>query len=318
MTPILALSATPPQAVGWIALGCFLLILLLLSVLVFPQYLVNRTIALRKEQQPLITEYLKAENDVRTTLLQAIGAAGAALAVIITWQQYQATLARNHEDLDNSQKQLKVSQNGQITDRFTHAIDQLGSRALVVRVGGIYALERIVNDSRGDYEPIMEVLTTFVRERAPWPPAKGVPSPKPPGTQSPKPKPPADIQAVLTVLGRRPIPKNWHGPNLHLSQTGLRGASLYMADLTKAVLFEAHLEGADLTRAHLDDANLTGAHLDGANLTGAHLDGAILSRVHLDGANFSGADLTRADLRDTLHLDKALNLTKEQLATALR
>jgi hypothetical protein len=62
--------------------------------------LVDQTIALRKAKEPTvekltIADRLKAENDVRTTLLQAIGAVGAALAVVITWRQFQATLDRN-------------------------------------------------------------------------------------------------------------------------------------------------------------------------------------------------------------------------------
>jgi hypothetical protein len=39
-----------------------------------------------------------------------------------------------------------------------------------VRLGGIYALERIVNDSPDDRAIIIEVLTAFVRTHAPWPP----------------------------------------------------------------------------------------------------------------------------------------------------
>ena len=122
-----------------------------------------------------------------------------------------------------------------------------------VRLGGIYALERIAKDSPRDYGPIMEVLTAFVREQAPWPPANGVLSPKPPGTQSPAPKPPADIQAVLTVLGRRVIPQDWNGPRLDLSRTDLRGADLR----------GGHLEGPYLVSAHLEEGHLGDAHLGG-------------------------------------------------------
>ena len=66
------------------------------------------------------------------------------------------------------QEQLQVAQEGQITERFTRAIEQLGSDKMEVRLGGIYALERIANDSDKDYWPIMETLTAYVRERAPW------------------------------------------------------------------------------------------------------------------------------------------------------
>jgi hypothetical protein len=40
-----------------------------------------------------------------------------------------------------------LNREGQITERYTRAIDQLGSTSLSVRLGGIYALERIARDS---------------------------------------------------------------------------------------------------------------------------------------------------------------------------
>src|SRR5215218_5855243 len=66
--------------------------------------------------------------------------------------------------------QARVAEQGHITDRFTKAVEQLGSDKLEVRLGGIYALERVARDSRRDHGPIMETLTAFVRENAPWPP----------------------------------------------------------------------------------------------------------------------------------------------------
>ena len=61
---------------------------------------------------------------------------------------------------------------GQVTDRYTKAIEQLGSDKLDVRIGGIYALERIARDSARDHPTVMEVLTAFIREHSheQWPP----------------------------------------------------------------------------------------------------------------------------------------------------
>ena len=59
-----------------------------------------------------------------------------------------------------------IAQEGQITERFTRAIDQLGKRALEIRLGGIYALERISKESKEDYWPIMEILTAYVRKNS--------------------------------------------------------------------------------------------------------------------------------------------------------
>ena len=40
-----------------------------------------------------------------------------------------------------------------MTDRYTKAIEQLGSDKLDVRIGGIYALERVARDSRETSPP---------------------------------------------------------------------------------------------------------------------------------------------------------------------
>jgi hypothetical protein len=68
---------------------------------------------------------------------------------------------------------LDIASEGQITDRYTKAIEQLGAvdqagkNKLEVRLGGIYALERIAKESEKDHWPIMEVLTAYVHKNAP-------------------------------------------------------------------------------------------------------------------------------------------------------
>jgi type IX secretion system substrate protein len=80
--------------------------------------------------------------------------------------------------------------------RSTRAIDQRDSeKSLEVRLGGIYALERIARDSSKDYGPVMEVLTGYVRTHAPWDDQKPAPEGMPALT--------VDTQAALTILGRR-------------------------------------------------------------------------------------------------------------------
>jgi hypothetical protein len=44
-----------------------------------------------------------------------------------------------------------LSREGQATDRYTKAIEQLGSDKIDVRIGGIYALERVARDSPRDH-----------------------------------------------------------------------------------------------------------------------------------------------------------------------
>ena len=203
-----------------------------------------------------------------------------------------------------SRRTFELTEQGQVTDRFTKAIEQLGSDKLDVRIGGIYALERVARDSAKDHPTVMEVLTAFIREhsREPWPPSDAG---SPEQERSTRP----DVQAAVTVVGRRDaerdiLPIDLAGADLtganlagaDLTGANLTGADLTGANLTGADLTDADLTGADLTGADLTGADLTGAHLTGANLTGANLTGADLTGADLTGANLTGADLTGANL----------------------
>jgi hypothetical protein len=70
-------------------------------------------------------EGLKAQNQVRTTLLQGFGGMVLLAGAYVTYRQ-----------LTNSREQLQIAQQGQITERFTRAIDQLGHAQLDVRLAG--------------------------------------------------------------------------------------------------------------------------------------------------------------------------------------
>lgn len=135
------------------------------------------------------------------------------------------------------------TEQGPITDRYTKAIGQVGDDKLDIRLGGIYALERLAVDSQRDHSTVVEVLSAFVRERSRQGGAE-----KPPiaclrsKDDSPFPCPTTDVQAALTVLGRLPERDG-------ISRGDLSCAYLVGADLSEANLAEANLRGADLTEA---------------------------------------------------------------------
>ena len=214
-------------------------------------------------------------------------------------------------------RNFSLARQGQVTDRYTKAIEQLGSsKELDVRIGGIYALERIARDSARDQPTVMEVLAAFIRGHSSeqWPPAgPGVA----PGAVRPERATRPDVQAAVTVIGRR-NPRH-DRQTVDLRSVVLTGATLTGADLTGADLTGADLTGADLTGADLTRADLTGAKLTGAKLTDAKLAGAQLTRAVLAGAKLTRADLTRAELlgAELLGADlAAANLTLASLIHA--
>jgi hypothetical protein len=203
---------------------------------------------------------------------------------------------------------LQVNREGQITDRFTRAIDQLGAtddkgQKLEVRLGGIYALERIDKESpeRAYHPTVMEVLTAYVRENS----RRDHEKPSTPTSVSDEDaeqeSPPTDIQTILDVLKRRAekdVREKHRVENLNLQGAYLRGADLIGADLRGADLQGADLQGADLRGAILKRAIAFFASFQGAILEEADLSDATLSLdVNLQKANLYKANLTRANLR---------------------
>ena len=182
---------------------------------------------------------------------------------------------------------VRVAEEGHITERFTRAIAQLGDDKMAIRLGGIYALERLAKDSEKDHGPIMEVLTAYVREKAPRPEEDLRKAPNPP---------PTDIRAILTVIGRL--------------ETTDKNRGTDRLDLSHTQLFGADLEGANLRGAWLIDVDLSGAFLSMADLTEADLTEADLTEAFLPGTKLTGANLDLADLRGARHL------TAEQIQSA--
>ena len=176
--------------------------------------------------------------------------------------------------------QTEADRQRRITESFSKAIEQFGSDKLEVRLGGIYALERISKESPDDYWTVMENLTAFVRERTQRTEADAACKPlnqriegrsltgcgrkldEPEGRseefwreaveQEPPETPATDIAAVLTVIKRRS------------ETTGHREAK----DNRVLDFREAVLRSADLREAHLERADLSGAHLEGAAFPG--------------------------------------------------
>jgi len=225
--------------------------------------------------------------------------------------------------LNATRDQVAIAEQGQITDRYTRAVEQLGQQGsdrIHVRIGAVYALERLTHDSPRDQRSIIDVLLAFVGASTEdvvlqlrSDPLELI------GAECPNIEPDsltaADIQAALTVLGRNPLPYVLPDDNQPLfglpvpclPGVNLAGANFDKVNLTGIFLKDAWLEAvdfngaalpaADLSRTYLRNANLRDADLTHANLRHADLTSADLRGVDLSDADLRGADLSQADLR---------------------
>ena len=209
------------------------------------------------------------EDNFRKTAGQLLGGVivllGAGLGTVFAYLQFQ---------------QQQSSRDLLISNQVSKGFEQLGSDKLVVRLGGIYALEGVMNTSKQYGQPVLEALSAFVRDSTSTNEGDG-----PPAT---------DVQAALTVIGRRKVVGHVnlagaHIPHANMFEANLQDVYFFNANLARAYIFRA-----DLTNAHLRNANLRNANLTGADLRYTDLTNADLTETDLRGATVTQAQLDQA------------------------
>jgi len=245
------------------------------------------------------------------------------------------------KNLEIGIQNAKLNQDRLVAERFMAAIAQLGHEKIETRTGAIYALERVAQDFPNEHWTIMEILTAFVRENSQIQSMQGVQQQleyaphfytsrqrsgarpnRPHSDQNLHEEPPklrTDIQAALTVIGRRNSLEDPKDHKLDLRNTDIRradllGINLQEADLRGSDLSGADLRGSDLYQANLDGARLVGSILYEAKLRKASLCGANLQRANLNRTDFCGANLRSANLSGASL--RAANLSEANLYKA--
>jgi hypothetical protein len=227
-------------------------------------------------------------DDVYKILLTLAGAVG---APFVAWRTLVA------------HQQTGIARETHYTTLFTRAVEQLGATRevkavtvhqggfvpetrtepnLEVRLGAIYALERIAQDSERDHWPIMEVLCAYLRNPQNTGSAWGQQEEEPDDFWRDRihkdiPDARVDVQAALTVIGRRRPERI-----AHERRNGLA------LDLSGANLQRAAFSG-DFRHVSFREANLAGAALRGIRFVAEELQNV----ANLDGTTFTDCDLSR-------------------------
>lgn len=273
-----------PNLVKWKRIVVALLWVFSLPLIALLIYLIYKIPQLMVAEQSLNltnNEWLQRTNEARATLVQGIVGLILLFGLFFTWRNIRATEKNLMISQDATAKNLEIAQEGLVTQRFSKAIELLGSDKTDVRLGGIYALERIAKESKKDHWPIMEILTAFVRENAPW--KKGDPA-KPIRT---------DIQAVLTVLGRREREHEqigiyrsfYESRRLDLHETNLHGADLFGANFAGIILTKANLTNSRMLNTNLECSILDNADLSESDITDSNFEDSTLSGTLFKTAN---------------------------------
>ena len=196
----------------------------------------------------------------------------------------------------------------------------LGSSVLSVRLGGIYALQRLSEEHPEQYHiQVMELFCAFVR----FPTADNLMEfssrmIEQQDGQSQTLRP--DVQDAMRILGSRGQEGIFVESREKDFKLYLRDANLSNLQTADANLSRAWLTNANLSKSILIRVDLSNARLHRANLSKSKLQNANLSRARLAGANLEDANLTGASFNRSMRAGgkrrPAKGLTQSQLDEA--
>ncbi|WP_194893304.1 pentapeptide repeat-containing protein [Catenulispora pinisilvae] len=205
--------------------------------------------------------------DVAKTALLVVGGSGAVAGLYVAYRKQRTDEANHIRDQDKL-----------FTERYTQAIAQLGNTAAAVRLGGVYALARIADDSERDGQTCMEVLCAYLC------------IPYDPNTADPG-EVKVRAAAQATVFARlRPDHKSfWANAVVDLSGARLTNVSLRHAKTAGAYFVDTEFDGiCEFDHTAFDGgAIFRGAHFHQGNEV--DFQGALFGWANFDGVKFDRA-----------------------------
>lgn len=217
---------------------------------------------------------------------------------LLTWRTIianrQSEAARDQADIAHSSHQAAI---------YSQAIDHLGAitsekrPSLELRLGGIYALEKLAQSNREYYSQVMEVLCAYIRLNSPIEDL----GPEPGNFAT------EDVKAVISVIGRlNSSLLHYEASEHNLSYVNLRGVKAVDGHFGRFDFSNSDLRHAEFTHSRCNKCNFTNAKLDNADFSGAQLREAHFWGTSVEFADFSGANMQGA-------INSITRFTEEQL-----
>jgi hypothetical protein len=156
----------PPRWVAWLVAAAVVVAGVTIALLIVLPALTVPNAPTAEQRNGLV-----AQAGIRATILQTV----AGLVILVS--------------LGFTARSVHLSRETHLTDRLSSAVDQLGHDKPEVRIGGIYALRRLAENSPVDQHVICNILNGYLTSQA----GPGA-IPPPHGTVSP------DVQIAARVL----------------------------------------------------------------------------------------------------------------------
>jgi uncharacterized protein YjbI with pentapeptide repeats len=175
------------------------------------------------------------------------------------------------------------------------------------RLGALYSLERLLLESQKDQRAILETICAYVRENSPLEaPESEASSLFKRGEIPPTPTRRADVQAAITVIGRRPeaiqsraVQEGWRLDlrNSNLIAYDFSTLNYDRADFTNSFLNNARMQGASFAHCVFFGTFMRGAKMQNANFKSSTFVNCFFENSELENTGFSLATFQEADLR---------------------
>ncbi|WP_166416074.1 pentapeptide repeat-containing protein [Cochlodiniinecator piscidefendens] len=201
----------------------------------------------------------------------------------------------------NDTLQFEDDANGD-TDFKKPIFEEITEPNLEVRIGGLYALERIAQDSERDHIQIMEILCAYIRENSPAPNLESIEE------QSAHPIPRLDIQTAATIISRRSqkrIRLEWQNRfRLNLTKSNLAGVDFSKGNLSAAMFRECYLEETSFQKANLEGTQFDRSHMNNSDFMRAKLKGTRFNNCSMKQSKPFSRGLALAEIH-SIFVDRA-------------
>jgi uncharacterized protein YjbI with pentapeptide repeats len=233
---------------------------------------------------------LEAEQDARALMLQVVGGMVVLITLYRGWREFHQDQQQRSDDMRYRTEELALTRQNIVAERFSRAINQLGSDKMDIRIGGILSLDMLAKANADYHWPIMDVLASYIQENTKASYERAASAVELGWDAVELPPLPNDIYYALLALTNR----NTQHDALANNYIDLSGSCLCYA----AVAADADLRWCDLSNTHLEMASFRRTDLHAARFNGAWLTGCDLTGANLEAVSFVGAVLDGAQLAE--------------------
>jgi len=186
----------------WLWLGLAVLVAALLAAAIFLPPLLYPALSSHQldllhltgpERASAQNDRLTLQNNARTALIQITAGAAVLSGAVVAWRQLRHNMSYAQEQQESQRESL-------LLDHFVKGIQHLGDGNVDARLGGVYSLGMLAEESVAHRQAVGDVLSSFVRNHSAWPPGPPRPKMDAAGSQLAELRIYApDVQAAMTV-----------------------------------------------------------------------------------------------------------------------